>query len=350
MPYGCWKISDGLFLGNEEVAVDYDFMEENKVTRVINCSGDEVKNRFGMFGVTYMTFNWKDTDEQPMFEKGEGDAILEQVVRFIEDAHSNAEAALVHSVHGESRSYCVLAAYLMKKYRWSLQKSFDLLSKAQPNAKPNPGFLRSLADLEQRLQEGASRPLSRGWDEAMPGARGAAAQSEEMVLRNTYLNAQGLTGGGGSSEAASGRPASSPPGPRIQWSPRIEETRLLSDEAPWSREPPSGLRAKPALKGGATPLGAIVIETSHGPVRCRPDEIVPRRLGLQLSRRRLLLEYVVPKRGLRAHHPIPVTVDPEGPDDAAVAVALQRNHALWLAHVSTEQLAQLVGRLRSGGG
>mmetsp|Transcript_72546 Transcript_72546/g.212816 ORF Transcript_72546/g.212816 Transcript_72546/m.212816 type:complete len:354 (-) Transcript_72546:9-1070(-) len=353
MPYGCWKISDGLFLGNQECAADLDFMEENKVTRVINCSGKQVSNSYEMLGVVYMTFNWEDTDEQTVFEKGKGDAIVEKVLRFINDAHNRAEGTLVHSVHGQSRSYCLLAAYLMRKYRWSLEKSLGFLSAQRPDAQPKPGLLRQLAGLEQRLQEGVARPLSKGWDaeEARTGglARGAAAQ-EEVVIRNTYLNARGLTGGR-PAEAPGCRPQPAPPGPRIQWSPRIEETRLFSHEMPLGRDPPSGVKAKPVLKGGAARLGPIAIDTAHGTVRCYPDEIVPRRLGLQLSHRTLLLEYVVPKRGLRAHHPIPVAFDPEGgPDDAVLAAALQRKHAHWLAQVSTEQLVQLIKRLRDGGG
>ena len=135
MPYGCWKISDGLFLGNEECAADLDFMEENKVTRVINCSGKQVSNSYEMLGVVYMTFNWEDTDEQTVFEKGKGDAIVEKVLRFINDAHNRAEGTLVHSVHGQSRSYCLLAAYLMRSIPGifysapptrNMHRSFDL--------------------------------------------------------------------------------------------------------------------------------------------------------------------------------------------------------------------------------
>merc|ERR1711865_225988 len=84
-----------------------------------------------------------------------------------------------------------------------------------------------------------------------------------------------------------------------------------------------------------------------------------KRFGIQLHSKTILLEYSVPRYGLRAHHTIQVDLDgPRVPDckpsvaddrlcDTAVAEKLQQTHEPWLAGVTIEQLADLVGRIRS---
>jgi len=48
--------------------------------------------------------------------------VANETFHFIEAAFENAESVLVHSLRGQSRSCCVVAAYLMKKYSWGLRK------------------------------------------------------------------------------------------------------------------------------------------------------------------------------------------------------------------------------------
>lgn len=42
------------------------------------------------------------------------------IFTFVEEAMDQGESVLVHSQHGKSRAGCVIIAYLMKKYMWSL--------------------------------------------------------------------------------------------------------------------------------------------------------------------------------------------------------------------------------------
>jgi len=39
---GAIKIKDGLFIGDEFAAQDLDFIQMNKVSRIINCSGKQI--------------------------------------------------------------------------------------------------------------------------------------------------------------------------------------------------------------------------------------------------------------------------------------------------------------------
>ena len=36
----------------------------NKVTNIINCAGSQIQNQWESIGVSYLTFNFLDTDEQ----------------------------------------------------------------------------------------------------------------------------------------------------------------------------------------------------------------------------------------------------------------------------------------------
>jgi protein-tyrosine phosphatase len=88
-----------------------EFVFANKVTRIINCSGRQLSNHWQHVGVVYLTFNWVDSENQILFDTE--DRVTDQIFNFIESANSQAESVLVHSVRGQSRSSCVIAAYLM---------------------------------------------------------------------------------------------------------------------------------------------------------------------------------------------------------------------------------------------
>lgn len=63
-------------------------------------------------GVKYLTFYWIESDSQVLFDpKGQ---VVQEINTFIEEAQSLGESCLVHSVRGQSRASCALAAYFMK--------------------------------------------------------------------------------------------------------------------------------------------------------------------------------------------------------------------------------------------
>jgi len=45
----------------------------------------------------------------------EKNEIIHEIFKFIEETTTTGESCLVHSVRGQSRSCCVLAAYFMRK-------------------------------------------------------------------------------------------------------------------------------------------------------------------------------------------------------------------------------------------
>mmetsp|Transcript_104680 Transcript_104680/g.296242 ORF Transcript_104680/g.296242 Transcript_104680/m.296242 type:complete len:463 (+) Transcript_104680:186-1574(+) len=109
----------------------------------------------------------------------------------------------------------------------------------------------------------------------------------------------------------------------------------------------------PAKENGGT---SIEIKTPAGVVRCLPDEIILKRLGVQFEHSSILLEYEVPGQRIIAIHTVAVdlrwigsSVSPGGTNASYVAMAekLQSVHEPWLGKVNTAQIAKLIGRLGS---
>ena len=86
----------------------------------------------------------------------------------------------------------MLAAYLMRKYRWSLLKTLEFLNSRRPDLEIRASFIQQLQDYENRLGKAGLGPLSSKWNEiSMEKIVGCPSEliQEEIVLRNTYLNA-----------------------------------------------------------------------------------------------------------------------------------------------------------------
>lgn len=95
---------------------------------------------------------------------------------------------LVHSVRGQSRATCALAAYIMRKYNWSLLKSLEFLNSRRPDLEIRATFIHQLSAYEARLQEQAGCAITSKWDElSNPNPTFAC---EELLLRNTFINSQ----------------------------------------------------------------------------------------------------------------------------------------------------------------
>ena len=158
MPYqgdqdmiGAIKIKDGLFIGDELASQDIEFVVANKVTHIINCAGKQIPNHWEPIGVAYLTFFWLDQDNQVLLDSK--DEASNAIFDFIEEAVEATESVLVHSVRGQSRATCTLAAYFMRKYRWSLLKSLEFLNSRRPDLEIRATFIHQLSAYEQRLQQ-----------------------------------------------------------------------------------------------------------------------------------------------------------------------------------------------------
>jgi len=367
-----WVVADGLFVGNRDSSEDWTFFRENKVTRVINCCGNALDNYWEFQGIEYLTYTWLDTYSQVILD--DDDVVANEIFDFIEEAIDSGGGVLVQSFRGQSRSCCVLAAYLMRKCRWGLRKTLDFLSFKCRALRPNPGFYHQLMAYEERLETESGETHSRNWDEVEV----CDSRFDELVLHNTYMNHRRLAKPDMQVNGLE-RPKT---GQKMFFASKVAMVKpyevgsvlesFQSDEESEIGRPSSATSAptKSCLKSGkqkrpiseadgsgAEPL--IKIFRSSGPVTCRADEIEPKRFGVQLYSNTIILEYVVPRLGLRAHHAM--MVDVEGPIarslckdpdacNAALAEELRDRHEPWLQQTDHEQLTSLVGRVRAASG
>jgi Dual specificity phosphatase, catalytic domain len=78
---------------------------------------------------------------------------LRQQVGFIESERAAGHVVFVHCRNGVSRSGMVMAAFFMRREKWSLDQSLEFLRSRRPGVRPNPAFMRLLLEWEQSLKE-----------------------------------------------------------------------------------------------------------------------------------------------------------------------------------------------------
>jgi len=143
------KIRDGLFLGDGETSMDTDFLQLNKITNLINLSGHEVRNVFAGHGFVYQTFCWEDRPDFTIFPDMEKDIM--DIVEFIDISLRRGLSVLVYSLRGVSRSAMAMCAYLMCKFHWGFEKSYDFVYSKKSDLQINQGFVQQLFAMEKRL-------------------------------------------------------------------------------------------------------------------------------------------------------------------------------------------------------
>lgn len=82
----------------------------------------------------------------------------------------------------------MLAAYLMKKYRWTLYKSLEYLNSRKSNLEIRASFFNQLLKLESRLEKIGQGARTSKWNEISDDPKNI--ESEELLLTNTFLNSK----------------------------------------------------------------------------------------------------------------------------------------------------------------
>ena len=76
----------------------------------------------------------------------------------------------------------------MRKYRWSLLKTLEFLNSRRPDLEIRVNFIQQLSDFENRLKLRGIGPQTKKWTEL--ANESVFLESEELLLRNTFLNAK----------------------------------------------------------------------------------------------------------------------------------------------------------------
>ena len=114
--------------------------------------------------------------------------MVNECCEFIKEAFDQSNSVLIHSVKGKNRASVVLTAWIMRRYQWSLAKTLEFLSSRRLNLELRPAFLNQLNDYESKLKERGLGSKTCTWNEICETTN--KFENEELLLRNTYLNAK----------------------------------------------------------------------------------------------------------------------------------------------------------------
>lgn len=174
------KIKEGFYIGDQIAATNLDVLIQFKLTHMINATGSQICNQWETIGIKYLTLNWSEEPTQNLFDPK--DEIASRIVQFIDDSFIRGEGLLAHSVKGQNRVCIVVLIYLMKKFKWNVNKSLEYLrSKKQDVEIPNY-FFSQIVLFESRLMKKGEGIKTIPWSVEN------LADPEERLLRNTYVN------------------------------------------------------------------------------------------------------------------------------------------------------------------
>lgn len=145
------KVFDGLFLGDAETSMDADFLDLNKISRLVNLAGRHIRNALSGHGFVYKTYYWEDDSDFLVFPAMEKDKALLDMVSFIDISLRRGLSVLIFSERGMSRCAFGVCAFLMFKYHWGFEKSYDFIVSKKRDVQFNQGFIQQLFTLEKRL-------------------------------------------------------------------------------------------------------------------------------------------------------------------------------------------------------
>ena len=174
------KIKEGFYIGDKISAISLDVIIQFKITHMINATGNQITNQWEAIGISYLTLNWTETPNQILFDPK--DEIANRIVEFIDNSYLVGEGVLAHSFRGCDRVCIVVVIYLMKKYKWSLNKSIEYLKSKKQDVDIPIYFFEQLQKFETRMKLRKELTIDTPWE--FEGLK----DPEEKIMRNTYLN------------------------------------------------------------------------------------------------------------------------------------------------------------------
>lgn len=90
------------------------------------------------------------------------DEIANKIINFIDETSTKGEGLLITSLKGKNRSCVTVLLYLMKKYRWSLEKSIEYLQSKKSDVEIMKQFITQLSLFEARLNR--NTPKTSDWN------------------------------------------------------------------------------------------------------------------------------------------------------------------------------------------
>eukprot|EP01138_Halocafeteria_seosinensis_P015184 gb/GECG01015497.1/.p1 GENE.gb/GECG01015497.1/~~gb/GECG01015497.1/.p1 ORF type:complete len:502 (+),score=88.89 gb/GECG01015497.1/:1-1506(+) len=131
------EIVKGIYIGSVAAAVNLNTLEENRISHVV-CAASGIAPMFSSKGIQYLLLDLEDEPDADILK------YLEVAAQFIQKAREEDGNVLVHCFAGRSRSAAIVAAYLIRHHRMSLEEAIKTIKSKKDNVKPNRGFYYQL--------------------------------------------------------------------------------------------------------------------------------------------------------------------------------------------------------------
>jgi protein-tyrosine phosphatase len=119
------KIIDHLYIGNIVAAQDLSFIKNNNINVIINCSNDIPNYHVIDNNIEYHRIPIDDSLEE--YDINLMSELLPKYVKIINNAISEKKNVLVHCYAGRQRSACLIAAYLIFKYNYTIEEAYKII-------------------------------------------------------------------------------------------------------------------------------------------------------------------------------------------------------------------------------
>ena len=121
------EIIPNLWLGNVKASLNKDFIEENGITHIINCT----KNvKFAQESLKKVRISLSDTGTEQA--NTEMINVLDKATTYIYSELLKGHRLLVHCYAGKQRSVAIIVAFIAKYCEWSIQKALDATGNKWP--------------------------------------------------------------------------------------------------------------------------------------------------------------------------------------------------------------------------
>jgi protein-tyrosine phosphatase len=118
----------------------------NKTANIIINAAIEVHHPI-VSNMTVLNLNWDDIPSQNININN----TLFRMIDIIDSYLTNNQKVVVNCYAGVSRSSSIVIAYIMYKYKLTLEEALQYVKSKRPIVQPNVGFMRQLKGLEPLL-------------------------------------------------------------------------------------------------------------------------------------------------------------------------------------------------------
>ena len=127
-------IINNLYLGNINKSMDIDFLKNNNIQAIINCTENEpFSDYFDNKSKLRIPINDSKDDENIDYFK----SLIPESIKFINNCLNNDKRIYIHCYWGLMRSATIVACYLIKKYNLTPNDAIQVIKEQRPRALPS---------------------------------------------------------------------------------------------------------------------------------------------------------------------------------------------------------------------